>query len=142
MMADTPFIYLCISHMGDSPKWVKSKKRRKNISSSYAKILGEKLFRTWEIPRSGSKAKNGEKKEKKRKKERRKKEERLNNGENNGQAKHGARKHTWRTQAAWAKISNFKTDMLERNIAVSMVCEVWQKSEDKQHLFEVEKMLE
>ena len=34
-----------------------------HISSSYAKILGEKLFRTWEFPRSGSKAKNGEKKE-------------------------------------------------------------------------------
>ena len=34
-----------------------------HISSSYAKILGEKLFRTWEIPRSGSKAKNGKKKE-------------------------------------------------------------------------------
>ena len=31
-----------------------------HISSSYAKILGEKLFRTWEIPRSGSKAKDGE----------------------------------------------------------------------------------
>ena len=30
-----------------------------HISSSYAKILGEKLFRTWEIPRSGSKAKDG-----------------------------------------------------------------------------------
>ena len=30
-----------------------------HISSSYAKILGEKLFHTWEIPRSGSKAKNG-----------------------------------------------------------------------------------
>ena len=52
--------------MGDSPKWVKSKKRRK-------------------------------KEEKKRKKER------LNNGDNNGQATHGARKHAWRTQAAWAK---------------------------------------
>ena len=36
-----------------------------HISSSYAKILGEKLFRTWEIPQSGSKAKNGEKKKKK-----------------------------------------------------------------------------
>ena len=42
-----------------------------HISSSYAKILGEKLFRTWEIPRSGSKAKNGEKeREKERKTER------------------------------------------------------------------------
>ena len=27
-----------------------------HISSSYAKLLGEKLFRTWEIPQSGSKA--------------------------------------------------------------------------------------
>ena len=31
-----------------------------------------------------------------------KKEERLNDGNNNGQATHGARKHAWRTQAAWA----------------------------------------
>ena len=55
--------------MGDSPKWVKSKKRRK-------------------------------------KKERKK--ERLNDGGNNGQAMYGARKHTWRTQAAWAKMFPFK----------------------------------
>ena len=33
-------------------------------------------------------------------------EERLNDGDNNGQATHGARKHAWRTQAAWAKIQN------------------------------------
>ena len=65
-----------------------------HISSSYAKILGEKLFRTWEIPRSGSKAKNGEKERER---------ERLNNGDNNGQATQGARNHAWRTQAAWAK---------------------------------------
>ena len=32
-----------------------------------------------------------------------KEEERLNDGDNNGQAMHGARKHTWRMQAAWAK---------------------------------------
>ena len=36
-----------------------------HISSSYAKILGEKLFRTWEFPRRGSKAKDGEEKKKK-----------------------------------------------------------------------------
>ena len=30
-----------------------------HLSSSYTKILGEKLFRTWEFPRSGSKAKDG-----------------------------------------------------------------------------------
>ena len=39
-------------------------------------------------------------KQKTEKKER--KRERLNNGDNNGQATHGARKHAWRTQAAWA----------------------------------------
>ena len=51
--------------MGDSPKWVKSKRRRE------------------------------EKKESKR----------LNDGNNNGEATHGARKHAWRTQTAWAKIT-------------------------------------
>ena len=55
--------------MGDSPKWVKSRRRR------------------------------GKKKRKERERER------LNNGENNGQATHGARKHAWRTQAAWANMS-------------------------------------
>ena len=42
------------------------------------------------------KAKNGEKR-------RRGEKERLNDGDNNGQATHDARKHAWRTQAAWAK---------------------------------------
>ena len=64
-----------------------------HISSSYAKILGEKLFHTWEIPRSGSKAEDGEER----------KRERAKVGENNGQVMHGARKHEWCTQAAWAK---------------------------------------
>ena len=36
--------------------------------------------------------------------ERERKKERLNDGENNGQATHGARKHAWRTQAAWANV--------------------------------------
>ena len=67
------------------------------ISSSYAKILGGKLSRTWEFARSRSKAKNGE----------RKNRERAKVGDNNGQATHGARKHAWRTQAAWAKIVYF-----------------------------------
>ena len=34
--------------------------------------------------------------------ERERKKERLNDGENYGQATHGARNHAWRTQAAWA----------------------------------------
>ena len=39
---------------------------------------------------------------KKKEREKERKRERLNNGDNNGQATHGARKHAWRTQAAWA----------------------------------------
>ena len=39
-----------------------------------------------------------------RKKKERKRRERLNDGNNNGQATHGARKHAWRTQATWANI--------------------------------------
>ena len=58
------------------------KKKRKNalhISSSYAKILGETNFQPREIPRSGSKAKDGERER------RRRERERLNDGNNNGQ---------------------------------------------------------
>ena len=36
-------------------------------------------------------------------KKKRRKRERLNNSNNDGQAMHGAPKHAWRTQAAWAK---------------------------------------
>ena len=50
------------------------------------------------FPEVGQKQKT-EKKKKKKKKRR----ERLNDGDNNGQATRGARKHAWRTQAAWAK---------------------------------------
>ena len=73
-----------------------------HISSSYAKILGEKLFLTWEIPRSGSKAEDGER-------EKERERERAKVGENNGKATHGARKHAWRTQAAWANWKVFWT---------------------------------
>ena len=57
--------------------------------------MGETNFHAWEIPGSGSKAEDGKE---------RKKERRAKVGDNNGQATHGARKHAWRTQAAWAKI--------------------------------------
>ena len=40
-----------------------------HISSSYAKILGETNFQPREIPRSGSKAKDGEERERKKKTE-------------------------------------------------------------------------
>ena len=51
-------------------------------------------FTHWRFPEVGQKQKTEEK------------EERLNDGDNNGQATHGARKHAWRTQAAWAKIQD------------------------------------
>ena len=41
------------------------------------------------------------KRRKRKKKKKRKKRPKV--GDNNGQATHGARKHEWRTQAAWAK---------------------------------------
>ena len=53
-----------------------------------AKYLAHESF-----PEVGQKQKTEKKK---------KKRERLNNGNNNGQATYGARKHAWRTQAAWA----------------------------------------
>ena len=67
--------------MGDSPKWVKSRTRRKR--------------------------------EKERKRERKK--ERAKVGDNNGQATHGARKHAWRTQAAWANFFLFCEQSFQRD---------------------------
>ena len=43
----------------------------------------------------------GQKQKTEKEKKRRRKKPKV--GENNGQATHGARKHAWRTQAAWAK---------------------------------------
>ena len=60
------------------------------------KYWGKHYFTHGSFPEVGQKQKT----EKKKKRER----ERLNDGDNNGQARHGARKHAWRTQAAWAKI--------------------------------------
>ena len=69
---------LALKSKKDGRKSFFSRKKNQNYqfflhsSSSYDKILGEKLFRTREIPRSGSKAEDGEKREKERKKEERK----------------------------------------------------------------------
>ena len=58
------------------------------------KYWRENYFAHGRFPEVGQKQKTERKKEE---------EERLNDGDNNGQATHGARKHAWRTQAAWAK---------------------------------------
>ena len=62
-----------------------------DFSNAFDKVSIQRLLRKiqglgMEIPRSGSKAEDGEKREKERKKER------LNDGNNYGQAMHGARK--------------------------------------------------
>ena len=60
------------------------------------KYWGKQIFTTGRFPQVGQKQKT-EKKERKK--------ERAKVGDNNGQATHGARKHAWCTQAAWAKKS-------------------------------------
>ena len=57
------------------------------------KYLVNNYFAHGSFPEVGQKQKTERKKEE---------EERLNDGDNNGQATHGARKHAWSTQAAWA----------------------------------------
>ena len=48
-------------------------------------------------------------KKKTEKKKRKREKERMNNGDNNGQATHGERKHAWRSQAAWANKITYLT---------------------------------
>ena len=60
------------------------------------KYWGKQIFTHGRFLEVGQKQKTEKKKERKK---------RLNDGNNNGQATNGARKHAWRTQAAWAKNS-------------------------------------
>ena len=62
------------------------------------KYWGRNYFAHGSLPEVGQKQKTEGIKEEEEERER------LNDGNNNGQATHGARKHAWRTQAAWAKI--------------------------------------
>ena len=61
------------------------------------KYWGKQILTHGRFPEVGQKQKTERKEIKKKKKER------VNDGNKNGQATHGARKHAWRTQAAWAK---------------------------------------
>ena len=40
------------------------------------------------------------------------------------------------------KAGNFKTDMIERGVSVAFVSEIWEKSENKEHIKQIETMLE
>ena len=73
-----------------------------HISSSYAKILGETNFQPWEFPRSGSKAKDGEKRGEK---------ERLNDGNNNGQLCIANATSSGERKAAWANFISRLVDL-------------------------------
>ena len=70
-----------------------------HISSSYAKILGETNFQPREIPRSGSKAKDGKRKEKKRPKV----------GNNKGQLRIATPPRVVHTKPPGPKIANIVT---------------------------------
>ena len=72
------------------------------------KYWGKQIFTHGRFPGVGQKQKT-EKKEEEKKQAwgtqaawDKRKRQRLNDGNNNDQATHGARKHTWRIQAAWA----------------------------------------
>ena len=49
---------------------------------------------------------------------------------------------TYNARSLFPKLENFKTDMIERAISVSFVCEIWEKSESKEHISQIESMLE
>ena len=45
-------------------------------------------------------------------------------------------------RSLFPKIGNFKNDLFERQVDVSLCSEVWEKAESKKHKDEIEKMLE
>ena len=49
---------------------------------------------------------------------------------------------TYNMRSLFPKIGNVKTDLLERGISVGFFSEIWEKSENKSHKFEIEKMME
>ena len=49
---------------------------------------------------------------------------------------------TYNMRSAFPKIFNLKNDLLERAIDCAFLVEIWEKAENKQHQYEIEKMLE
>ena len=72
------------------------------------KCRGKQIFEHGRFPEVGQKQKTEKKKEKEEKKKEKEERKKANNDNNNGQATHGARKHTWSTQAAWANYLHFR----------------------------------
>ena len=49
---------------------------------------------------------------------------------------------TYNCRSFFPKVGNVKTDIIERQIDLSFLVEIWEKSENKVHQIEIEKMLE
>ena len=49
---------------------------------------------------------------------------------------------TYNMRSFFPKVGNVKNDLLERGISLSFFSEVWQKLDNKDHNYEIEKMLE
>ena len=49
---------------------------------------------------------------------------------------------TYNMRSLFPKINNVKNDLLERGISLGFFSEIWQKLENKNHQFQIEKMLE
>ena len=45
-------------------------------------------------------------------------------------------------RSLFPKVRHFKQDFLERDVDLSMLCEVWENSTNKKHRNEIEKLLE
>ena len=48
---------------------------------------------------------------------------------------------TYNMRSIWPKLGNVKIDLIERHISLGFFCEIWQKSENRSHEQEIEKML-
>ena len=49
---------------------------------------------------------------------------------------------SYNMRSIWGKLDSFATDMQERAGEISILCEVWEKSENKKHQRKIEEMLE
>ena len=49
---------------------------------------------------------------------------------------------TYNMRSLFPKLGNLKTDIFERNIQVAFLCEIWEKSENRMHQYEIVNMLE
>ena len=49
---------------------------------------------------------------------------------------------TYNVRSLFPKVGNIRTDILERGITLGFFSEIWERSENKKHKFEIEKLLE